>query len=163
MSTVDMLDENVEKTTGKYLTFPIGEEEYGIEISHVMEIIGIQKITELPDMPRYVKGVLNLRGKVIPVIDIRLRFGFKERPYDERTCIIVVQIDEIIVGIIVDSVKEVLDIPMDLISPPTRIRKGEESRFIQGLAKIGKNVKILLDVSKLLYDKNIEIMQEVSA
>jgi purine-binding chemotaxis protein CheW len=150
------LEQEEDTQEGKFLTFPIGKEEYGIEIRFVTEIIGIQKITDLPDMPAYVKGVINLRGKVIPVIDVRLRFGFEERDYDERTCIVVVNINEVAVGLIVDSVREVLDIPAGQIDPPPSVRKGAESRYIQGLGKVGDDVKIILDVNKLLFEEELE-------
>jgi purine-binding chemotaxis protein CheW len=136
----------------KYLTFAIGKENFGIEIRYVTEIIGIQAITEVPDMPLYVKGVINLRGKVIPVMDVRLRFGVEERSYDGRTCIIVINIDDQPVGLIVDRVLDVLDIQQSEIEPPP-IQKGKNNRFIQGLGKAGEQVKILLCVNKLLFDQ----------
>ncbi len=141
---------------GKYLTFNIGQEEYGIEIRYVTEIIGIQSITDLPDVPEFVKGVINLRGKVVPVIDVRLRFSMEERDYDERTCIVVVNIKEKPVGLIVDSVSEVLDIAEKNIEPPPSVQKGSGSRFIQGLGKVDEAVKILLNVRKLLFEEEFE-------
>ncbi len=160
----ELLDEEEQEDTqeGKYLTFTLGNEEYGIEIKNVTEIIGIQNITDLPDMPNYVKGVINLRGKVIPVVDVRLRFGFEERKYDERTCIVVVNINNMAVGLIVDSVSEVIDIPADHIEPPPKVNKGESSRFIQGLGKVGEEVKILLDIRQLLLKCEAELIQETS-
>ncbi len=134
----------------KFLTFRLGKEEFAVSIRYVIEIIGIQQITDIPDMPPYVKGVINLRGKVIPVIDVRLRFGMEERPYDERTCIIVVKLDQNPVGLIVDSVSEVVDIRADQIDPPPSVNKGAESRFVQGLGKVGESVKIILDLEKIL-------------
>ncbi len=153
----DLLDEDEEENEDtqedKYLTFVINREDFGIEIRHVTEIIGIQNITEVPDMPGYVKGVINLRGKVIPVMDVRLRFGVSERSYDDRTCIIVINIDEQPVGLIVDRVLEVLDIQKDEIEPPPKIKKGRNNRFIQGMGKVGDQVKILLNANKLLFDE----------
>jgi purine-binding chemotaxis protein CheW len=147
-------DEDGEDTQeDKYLTFVIGKEDYGIEIRFVTEIIGIQSITKVPDMPSYVKGVINLRGKVIPVMDVRLRFGVEERPYDDRTCIVVININEQPVGLIVDRVLEVLDIQQGEIEPPPRMRKGRGNRFIQGMGKVGDQVKILLDANKLLFNE----------
>ncbi|MEW6771132.1 MAG: chemotaxis protein CheW [Bacillota bacterium] len=146
-------DEGEDTQEDKFLTFILGEEEYGIEIRHVTEIIGIQNITEVPDMPLYVKGVINLRGKVIPVMDVRLRFGMAEREYDDRTCIVVINIDGQAVGLIVDRVSEVLDIPKNDIEPPPAVRKGAGSRFIQGMGKVGEEVKILLNAEKLLWEK----------
>jgi purine-binding chemotaxis protein CheW len=141
-----------EVPSDKYLTFPIGDEEYGINIQFVTEIVGIQKITDVPDTPAYVRGVINLRGKVIPVIDVRLRFGLPEREYDERTCIIVVNYNSMAVGLIVDAVSEVLDIPSGDVQPPPKVNKGAGSRYIQGLGKVEEQVKILLDIERLLYD-----------
>lgn len=141
---------------GKYLTFSIGDEEYGVEIRYVTEIIGIQKVTDLPDTPEYVKGVINLRGKVIPVIDVRLRFGIDERDYDERTCIIVVNLGGTTVGLIVDSVSEVIDIPEEDVAAPPKVNKGAGSRYIQGLGKVDEEVKILLNMERLLFDDELE-------
>ena len=147
---------------GKFLTFVLGNEEYGIEIRNVTEIIGIQRITDLPDVPHYVKGVINLRGKVIPVVDVRIRFGLPEREYDERTCIVVVNITDISVGLIVDSVSEVLDIPDEDIEPPPKVNMGASSRYIRNLGKVGENVKILLDVHKLFFDDEVEQIAKAS-
>lgn len=146
----DELEEDTQED--KYLTFLINQEEYGIEIRYVTEIIGIQSITEVPDMPSYIKGVINLRGKVIPVMDVRIRFGVEERPYDDRTCIVVIQVDDQVVGLIVDRVSEVLDIPKNEIEEPPKVRRGESSRFIQGMGKVGEQVKILLNSHQLLFD-----------
>ncbi len=140
----------------KYLSFRLGKVEYGLEIRYVTEIMGMQKTTDLPDLPEYVKGVINLRGKVIPVIDVRARFGFEQVDYDERTCIIVTNIREVDVGLIVDAVKEVLDIPSTQVDPPPKVRKGGESRFIQGLGKVNEDVKIILDLSKFLFEEEAE-------
>jgi purine-binding chemotaxis protein CheW len=156
----ELLEEEEDTQEGKFLTFRIEKEEYGIEIRHVTEIIGIQNITDLPDMPDYVKGVINLRGKVIPIIDVRLRFSITEREHDERTCIIVVNIDDTAVGLIVDQVSEVIDIAETNIEPPPRVQNSNGSRFIQGLGKIGTAVKILLDVQKLLYEEELEQISE---
>jgi purine-binding chemotaxis protein CheW len=157
------LEEGMEDTLeDKYLTFRVGEEEYGIEIRYVTEIIGIQSITELPDMPEYVKGVINLRGKVIPVLDVRLRFGLAEREYDERTSIIVVNIKEMAVGLIVDTVSEVMDIPKSDVEPPPRVSKGAGNRYIQGMGKVDKSVKILLDIQKLLFEGELEDLQRIA-
>jgi purine-binding chemotaxis protein CheW len=156
----DEMLETEDTQNGKYLTFVIGSEEYGIEIRHVTEIIGIQSITDLPDMPSFVKGVINLRGKVIPVIDIRLRFSMQEREYDERTCIVVVKVNATSVGLIVDSVSEVLDIATENVEPPPQVHKGEGSRFLQGLGKVNGDVKILLEVQKLLFEEELEAISE---
>lgn len=145
--------EHLEEDTqqGKYLTFVLGKEVYGLEIRYVTEIIGIQKITPVPDMPDYVKGVINLRGKVIPVMDVRLRFGMSPRDYDERTCIVVINAKDTIVGLIVDTVKEVLEIADDDIEETQQMRKGSGNQFMQGLGKVGDEVKILLNAESLLF------------
>jgi len=145
-------DDDEDTQEDKFLTFFLNREEFGIEIRYVMEIIGIQNITEVPDVPRYIKGVINLRGKVIPVMDVRLRFEMEERAYDDRTCIVVICIDEQSVGLIVDRVSEVLDIPKGDIEPPPKGKRGENSRFIQGMGKAGEQVIILLNANQLLFD-----------
>ncbi|RME33394.1 MAG: purine-binding chemotaxis protein CheW [Deltaproteobacteria bacterium] len=147
--------EEVDGLKGKYLTFHIADEDYGIEIRHVTEIIGIQAITEVPDMPAFIKGVINLRGNVIPVMDVRLRFRLPEIPYEERTCIVVVNIESKTVGLVVDRVNEVVDIADADIEPPPRT-KSESSQYIQGMGKVGDQVKILLDVDRLLCCEEID-------
>ncbi len=145
---------------GKFLTFTLGKEEYGIEIRNVTEIIGIQNMTDLPDTPPFVKGVINLRGKVIPLIDVRLRFNFEEKEYDDRTCIIVVNIENMSVGLIVDTVSEVIDIPEGNIELPPKVNMKAGSRYIKGLGKVGEEVKILLDTHALLFGDEIEQITE---
>lgn len=140
---------------GMYLTFDLAGEGYGLEIRYVTEIIGIQKVTNVPDMPGHVIGVLNLRGKVIPIVDVRLRFNLSPREYDERTCIIVVSINDNPVGLVVDQVSEVVDIAQKDIEPPPATGKNG-GHYIQGLGKIGEKVKILLDVEKLVEEEKFE-------
>ena len=152
----DEYEEDEDTQEDKFLTFVLSGEEFGIEIRHVTEIIGIQYITEVPDMPHYIKGVINLRGKVIPVMDVRLRFNLKEREYDDRTCIIVINIDGQPVGLLVDRVSEVLDIPQSDVEPPPKVKKAESSRFIKGMGKVDETVKILLNEYQLLFDFNKE-------
>lgn len=152
-------DEDTQKD--KFLTFHLGDEYYGIEIRHVTEIIGIQKITIIPEMPAYIKGVINLRGKIIPVMDVRLRFRLEARAYDERTCVVVVNINETSVGLVVDTVSEVSDIPEASIEPATGLNRGKENAFIKGIGKIGEDIKILLDVNKLLYEE-VEALKELA-
>ncbi len=153
----DDMDEEMEDTQeDKYLTFVLNREEYGIEIKHVIEIIGIQNITSVPDMPHYIKGVINLRGKVIPVMDVRIRFNINEQAYNERTCIIVITVSEQLVGLIVDEVSEVLDIPKASVEPSPKVNRGEGSKFVQGMGKVGDAVKILLSADKLLFEEDLE-------
>lgn len=140
---------------GKYLSFHLADEDYGIEIRFVTEIIGIQSITDVPDMPSYIKGVINLRGNVIPVMDVRARFNLPTKEYEERTCIVVVNVDDKTVGLVVDKVNEVIDIPEGNIEPPPRT-KCETGNYIQGMGKIENEVKILLDVNRLLYCEAFE-------
>ena len=159
----DLLDEDDEDTQkDKYLTFTVGKEDYGIEIYFVTEIIGIQKITDVPDMPGYVKGVINLRGKVIPVMDVRLRFNMPERAYDDRTCIVVVNVNGTAVGLVVDTVKEVADIPQNQIELPPEVADVSTQHYIKGLGKIGEDVKILLDVEKLVRSEGMGTMKSIA-
>ncbi len=150
---VQELDEDTQKD--KYLTFHLGSEDYGIEIRHVTEIIGIQKITVIPEMPDYLKGVINLRGKIIPVMDVRIRFRLEERAYDERTCVVVVNIRDSAIGLVVDTVSEVADIPESSIEPASGLNGSRGSAFIKGIGKLGDDIKIILDVDKLLYEAEL--------
>ncbi len=139
----------------KFLTFQIAEEEFAIPIGHVIEIVGIQKITEVPDMPDFVKGVINLRGKVIPVMDVRLRFHLPSVAYDDRTCVVVVSVGSTTIGLVVDTVSEVVDIPETNISPPPRFSSATSGRYVSGMGKIGEAVKIIIDIAKLLTDSEL--------
>jgi len=144
-------EESEDTQANKYLFSKIGKESYGIGIKHVIEIIELQTISEVPDMPAYVAGVINLRGKVIPVVNLRLRFGLEAREYDDRTCIVVVEIGRILVGLIVDTVEEVMEIPESSVEPPPRFKavSGRE-RYISGMGKVGGQVKILIDVERIV-------------
>lgn len=139
---------------GKFMTFVLGNEEYGIEINKVREIIGMMEITAMPDMPEYVKGVINLRDKVIPVIDLRLKFHMAPKEYDERTAIIVVEISrgksKTHTGIVVDTVCEVQSVTNEQIEAPPSFGAQKAQKNILGVAKINKKVKILLDINELL-------------
>lgn len=139
-----------ETQRGKYLTFKLNDEQYGIEIKHVIEIIGIQEITSVPEMPEYLKGIINLRGQIIPVMDVRLRFGKPSREYNDRTCVIVISIQEDTVGLIVDNVSEVYAIQKEDIVPPPNLSRG--NRFIKGIYKGEDQVKLLIDCDRLLHD-----------
>ncbi|MEA3544868.1 MAG: chemotaxis protein CheW [Thermodesulfobacteriota bacterium] len=140
-----------------YLTFHLNGENYAIPIHLITEIIGIQKITRLPDMPECIQGIINLRGRVFPVLDVRVRFGMVQCEYDDRTCIIVVNINDQTTGIIVDRVNEVVEIAGDQVEPPPHYQSGQQ--YIQGVGKIGDRVNILLDLG-VLVDLDIEISQE---
>ena len=153
-------DEDTQKD--KYLTFHLANEEFGIEIRFVTEIIGIQAITPIPEMPDFIKGVINLRGKVVPVMDVRTRFRLPFREYDERTCIIVVDINETAVGLVVDEVREVMDIPESQIEPPPKTKGKNGSSFIKNLGKVEKDVKIILNVSQLLFEEELEKLENAA-
>lgn len=144
---------------GKYLTFTLAEEEYGIGILKVKEIIGMMPITTVPRTPGFVKGVINLRGKVIPVVDLRLKFGMVEMGYTERTCIIVVEIagqgGSVLIGIVVDSVSEVLNIKENDIEDTPTFGAKLDTDYILGMAKMNGGVKILLDIDKVLGGEEI--------
>lgn len=141
---------------GKYLTFSVGNEAYGIEINHVTEIIGIQEITEVPGMPDYVKGIINLRGKIIPVIEVRLRFKKEAIEYNDRTCIIVIDIKDLSIGLIIDSVSEVIKISEEHIVPPPDTKTGFHNNYVKGIGKVGNEVKLLLDCDLLVSDDKFE-------
>jgi len=159
----ELLDDEEEEDSqkDKYLTFHIGNEDYGIEIVYVTEIVGIQNITEVPDMPNFVKGVINLRGQVIPVIDVRTRFKLQPRAYDDRTCVVVVSINNTSIGLIVDTVNEVLSIPAAQVSPPPAIHAGNTGRYIQGMGKVDDAVKIILNVNKLLFENEQDKLEQI--
>lgn len=154
--TEDGMEMEEDTQKDRYLTFVLGNECYGIEILYVTEIIGIQAITEIPELPDYVKGIINLRGKIIPVIDVRIRFRKEPKAYNDRTCVIVVDIKELSIGLIVDSVAEVLTIPeQDIVDPPQMNREAG-SRYIRKIGKVGNEVKLLLDCEKLLTENELE-------
>ncbi|MBU1086731.1 MAG: chemotaxis protein CheW [Candidatus Omnitrophica bacterium] len=147
---------------GKYLTFALRNEEYGLEILKVREIIGLMEITAIPNVPAYVRGVINLRGKVIPVIDLRLKFNLKEVDYTNETCVIVLNVNDLIMGIIVDRVCEVLDIAQQSIEPSPNFGANMRNDFIIGMGKIGDKVKILLNIERILTE-DASAMREVPA
>lgn len=157
-NTIDMEEDTLK---GRFLTFSLGNESYGIEVKYVTEIIGMQAITEIPELPEYVKGVINLRGKIIPVMDVRLRFKKEPREYNDRTCVIVVDINDISIGLIVDTVSEVITIPEEDIVEPPQMNKGLNNRYIKSIGKVGSDVKLLLDCEKLLTTNEIEALSEV--
>jgi purine-binding chemotaxis protein CheW len=151
-----------ERAGGKYLTFKLDEEDYGVEILKVREIIGVMDITAVPRMPTYMKGVINLRGMVIPVVDLRLKFELAEIEHTEQTCIIVVDVGREI-GIIVDTVSEVLDIDGTHIEPPPSMGGAADTSFILGMGKVSETVKILLDIDKVLTVDELDTVTTVAA
>ena len=151
---------------GKYLTFSLAGEEYGIGILKIKEIIGMMSITPVPRTPSYVKGVINLRGKVIPVVDLRLKFGMEEASYTERTCIIVVEIGSqagsVLIGIVVDSVSEVLNIKATDIEETPAFGARLDTDYILGMAKMNGGVKILLDIDKVLTVEEVQVLDRAA-
>ena len=153
---------------GKYLTFALGKEEYGLEILKVREIIGYMAITPVPRVPFYIKGVINLRGQVIPVVDLRTKLGMEECDITDQTCIIVVEVQQantqFTAGIIVDHVQEVLDIQAESIDESLSLGSHVNLSLILGMAKIGHSVKILLDIDKVLAgEESLESMGDLSS
>jgi purine-binding chemotaxis protein CheW len=151
---------------GKYLTFTLADEEYGIGILKIKEIIGMIPVTSVPKTPEFVKGVINLRGKVIPVIDLRLRFGMESMDYTERTCIIIVEVSgpsgKVMMGIVVDSVSEVLNIKSDEIDETPRFGMALNTDYILGMAKSDRSVKILLDIDQILTTSEMALLREAA-
>lgn len=156
----------ISERDGKYLTFTLADEEYGIGILKIKEIIGLMQITTVPQTPEFIKGVINLRGKVIPVVDLRLRFGMDSMDYTERTCIIVVEIkganDSVQIGIVVDSVSEVLNIRGEDIEDTPAFGAKLNTDFISGMAKTEDNVKILLDIDRVLSTQELESLERAA-
>lgn len=150
---------------GKYLTFQLGREEFGIRVLKVREIMGLQDITAVPNTPPCVKGVINLRGKVIPVVDLRLKFGLEARDYDARTCIIVVGVGAargaVMTGIIVDCVSEVLNLAGEDIEDTPDFGTNAETQYLLGMAKVKGNLKILLDIDAALASADLAGLREV--
>lgn len=146
----------------KYVTFKSGKEYFGLKIEYVSEIIVFQEITEIPESEDYIKGLINLRGKIIPVIDVRLRFKQEPFTYDDRTCIIVINVKSILVGLIVEKIAEVVEIPEENILPSPELGHGDKSqnRYVYAVGKVGNDVKLLLDPDKLINDEDLTVMEE---
>ncbi|MDR2893811.1 MAG: chemotaxis protein CheW [Deltaproteobacteria bacterium] len=143
------------------VTFSIGEEEFGVDILKVQEIIRTMEITKVPRAQAFVEGVINLRGKVIPIIDLRRRFGLVSKSHDKHTRIIVIEINNMIVGFVVDSVSEVLRIPSSTVEPPPPVVAGMDSEYINGVGKLQDRLLILLDLDKLLSSADIEALTQM--
>jgi purine-binding chemotaxis protein CheW len=150
---------------GKYLTFQLGNEEFGVRVLKVREIMGLQEITAVPQTPAHVKGVINLRGKVIPVIDLRLKFGLPGAEYSQRTCIVVAQVQgesgPILMGVIVDGVSEVLNLTGAEIEDTPDFGEDAAGRFLLGMAKVKGKVKILLDIDRVLSSQDLRGLSEM--
>ncbi len=147
--------------SGKYLTFCLGEEVFGIAISYVTEIVGMQPVTHMPEVPPYIRGIINLRGRIVPVMDMRTRFGLAEKEYTERTCIIVIDVNEAAAGLIVDGVAEVAVIGEENIEPLPGATTAGSRRYISGIGKNGEAVTLLLDCTKL-FEENTDLKEKAS-
>lgn len=147
---------------GMYMTFKSGNEYFGLKIQYVSEIIQFQTITAIPETEDYIKGLINLRGKVIPVIDVRLRFRQQPFEYNDRTCIIVINVKSMLVGLIVEKIAEVVDINEENILPPPTIGRTDkvQNKYVYGIGKVGNSVKLLLDPDKLLNDEDLSVVEQ---
>ena len=156
---------DMSQLAGKYLTFKLDVEEFGLEILKVQEIIKMMDITRVPRTPSFVRGVINLRGKVIPIVDLRLKFDMDTRESTEKTCIIVVTVKRssgsVIMGIIVDEVSEVLDVAGESIEPPPQFGGTVDTAFILGMGKVGERVVTLMDVDKVLSGEEVAAVASV--
>lgn len=159
---LDSNDEGSEK--GKYMTFKSGNEYFGLAIQYVNEIIQMQEITAIPETEDYIKGLINLRGKVVPVIDVRLRFKQEPQEYNDRTCIIVINVKTSTVGLIVEKIAEVVEINEDNILPPPKIGHADrtQNKYVYGIGKVGNSVKLLLDPDKLLNDEDLTVVEQAN-
>ena len=157
---MDFLEEDT--MHGRYVTFRVDEQMYGIQIRHVTEIIGIQPVSELPEMPAHVKGIINLRGKIIPVVDMRLKFKRPATAYTEKTCILVIDNQTICAGLIVDEVADVLTIGDENISPTPNCGVGVNCRYLEGIGKVGKEVKLLLNCEALFSNDETDQLANIA-
>ena len=150
----------------KYVTFKAGNEYYALKIEYVNEIIVFQEITEIPESEDFIKGLINLRGKIIPVIDVRIRFKQEPMEYNDRTCIIVINVKDMLVGLIVEKVAEVVEIKQEDILPPPSATIGHEektqNKYVYGIGKVGEEVKLLLDPDKLLKDEEVIVLEQAT-
>ena len=146
---------------GKYMTFQVGTDVFGIELKYVNEIIQMQPVTPIPEVEHFIKGLINLRGKIIPVIDVADRFGKESFEYNDRTCVIVIEVKNIEVGLIIENIAEVVSIEEEDILPPPTVGHGSiQNKFVRGIGKIGENVKLLLDPVKLLSDDALDFLDK---
>ncbi|MEA4919823.1 MAG: chemotaxis protein CheW [Clostridiaceae bacterium] len=156
----DTSESNEEDMKGRFLTFQIDKDMFGIELRNVMEIVGIQPITEMPEMPFYVKGIINLRGKIIPVMDVRLRFKKPEKVYTDKTCIIVISFIGTSIGLIVDCVSEVIAIPEEDIMEKPEINTKNTRGYVKSIGKIGEKVVLLINCEKLLNEEEFDAVAD---
>ena len=161
---MDELELQRDTQKGKYVTFKSGNEYFGLKIQYVNEIIGFQEITAVPESEEYIKGLINLRGKIIPVIDVRLRFKQEPFEYTDRTCIIVINVNQLVVGLIVEKIAEVVEIQEENILPAPTIGKADKSqnKYVYGIGKVGDQVKLLLDPDRLLNDEEKIALEQIT-
>ncbi len=158
------VDERRDAQKDKYMTFRLGNEYYGLKIQYVNEIIPYQTITAIPETAEYIKGLINLRGKILPVIDISLRFKQNPFEYNDRTCIIVTSVQSTVVGLIIENIAEVVEIREENILPPPSIGRSDktQNKYVYGIGKVGDSVKLLLDPEKLINDEDASAMEQAN-
>ncbi len=158
----EMLEDGPAVDGTQYMTFKSGSEYYGIELKYVNEIMGIQPITQIPEVEDYIRGLINLRGKIVPVIDVRIRFKQEPFEYNDRTCIIIVNVKNTVIGLIVETIADVVTIRDDDIEvPPSLASNKAKNKYVYGFGKVGDEVKLLLDPEKLIRDEDISSIEEI--
>lgn len=157
------MSENNASKDLKVIVFQLKDEEYGVEIEQVRSIERVQHITRVPRTPKFVKGVINLRGVVTPIIDLRTRFGIEEAEQTDSTRVIIVSVDDMDVGLIVDSANDVIDIPANIVEPAPEVVGGVEADYIRGVAKLEKRLLILLNLDKVLSKEELDELQTIEA
>ncbi|MCH4239119.1 MAG: chemotaxis protein CheW [Oscillospiraceae bacterium] len=152
------VDGNNDEMKGKYLTFWTDDQLFGVPIKDVVQIVGMQKITQIPEYPDYAKGIINLRGTIVPLIDVRLRLGKPEKEYNDRTCIIVTSVNNSYFGFIVDEVEEVTDISDDMISPPPKLSGDTVNKYLTGIARMNDKLVLTIDTAKILGEEEFDAL-----
>lgn len=159
---IDQFYEEQEDTQyGRYLTFYLLNDVYGIEIKYVTEIIGVLPITTVPEVADYIKGIINLRGKIIPIIDLRIKFNKPSTEYDDRTCIIIAETEDLVLGLVVDRVADVMAINDEDIAPPPSHKSGIRNRYIRGIGKVAGEIKLLIDCDKLFNEQETQEINSI--
>lgn len=153
--------ENVARTERQIVAFCLAEETYGVDIGSIREVIPVQKIIPVPRAPEFVEGIINLRGKVIPVLDLRQHFGFEKKPKDPNQRIMLTEVDGDSIGVIVDMVSSVMRIPEESIEPPATVIIGQDIKYIQGIAKVDDKLLVLLDLTRIINDAEQRTLQEI--
>ncbi len=158
----ELTEDEALKGVQQFMTFKSGNEYFGIELRYVNEIMCMQPITQVPEVEDYIRGLINLRGKIVPVIDVRMRFKQEPFEYNDRTCIIIIDVKDTVVGLIVETIADVVTIKDDDIEPPPSLASGNaKNRYVYGLGKVGDSVKLLLNPEKLIRDEDITVFDEI--